>query len=94
MVVDTSFVRSQIEFSASIEPKLHLKSDIDFSGNINLCMRVTQPDTIFRHNIFKIERIPGSKHKLRIAKYKQKQVPGTTYSLNRKNNEMCSAMFN
>jgi microsomal triglyceride transfer protein large subunit len=93
IIIDTSFVRSQIEFSASIEPKLTLKSDIDFSGNMNLCMRVTQPDSTFRHNIFKIERIPGSKHKMRIAKYKKVPVPGTTYSLNRKNNEMCSAMF-
>ncbi|EFA08014.1 microsomal triacylglycerol transfer protein [Tribolium castaneum] len=93
IAVDASFVRSQIEFSASLEPKLNLKSDIDFSGNMNLCMRVTQPDSIFRHNIYKIERIPGSKHKMRIAKYKKVQVPGTTYSLNRKNNEMCSAMF-
>ncbi|XP_044272344.1 microsomal triglyceride transfer protein large subunit [Tribolium madens] len=93
IAIDTSFVRSQIEFSASIEPKLNLKSDIDFSGNMNLCMRVTQPDSIFRHNIYKIERIPGSKHKMRIAKYKKVLIPGTTYSLNRKNNEMCSAMF-
>lgn len=48
IAIDTAFVRSQIEFSASIEPKLSLKSDIDFSGNMNLCMRVTQPDSLFR----------------------------------------------
>ncbi|KAJ3658869.1 hypothetical protein Zmor_010585 [Zophobas morio] len=94
IAIDTAFVRSQVEFSASVEPRLNLKSDIDFSGNMNLCMRVTTPDSTFRHNIFKIERIPGSKHKMRIAKYKKTPIPGTTYSLNRKNNEMCSAMFN
>ncbi|RZC38190.1 microsomal triglyceride transfer protein large subunit [Asbolus verrucosus] len=93
IIIDTYFVRSQIEFSASVEPKLNIKSDIDFSGGTNLCMRVTQPDSVFRHNIFKIERIPGSKHKMRIAKYKKVLVPGTTYSLNRKNDEMCSVML-
>ncbi|XP_019876158.1 microsomal triacylglycerol transfer protein [Aethina tumida] len=91
--VDTAFVKSQVEFTASIEPKLNLQTDIDFSSKMNLCMRLTQPETVFRHNIFKIERIPGSKHKLRIAKYKKYNVSGVTYSLNRKNNEMCSTIF-
>ncbi|KAJ8941576.1 hypothetical protein NQ314_010350 [Rhamnusium bicolor] len=91
--IDTSFVKSQVEFSASIEPKLTLQTDIDFSSNVHLCMRLAQPDSIFRHNVYKIERIPGSKHKLRISKYKKTVVPGRTYSLNRKNNEMCSAIF-
>lgn len=91
--VDTDFVKSLVEFVASIEPQLNIQTDIDFSSNINLCMRVSQPDTLFRHNIFKIERIPNSKHRLRISKYKKYDIPGTTYSLNRKNNEMCSSIF-
>lgn len=62
--IDTSFVRSQVEFSASIEPKVSLQTHIDFSSNVHLCTRLTQPDSIFRHNIFKVERIPGSKHKI------------------------------
>ncbi|VEN51016.1 unnamed protein product [Callosobruchus maculatus] len=91
--VDTEFVKSQAEFSTSIETKLDLQTDIDFSSNVHLCMRLTQPDALFRHNIFKVEKIPGSQHKLRISKYKKYPVPGTTYSINRKNNEMCSAIF-
>ncbi|XP_074032017.1 microsomal triacylglycerol transfer protein [Leptinotarsa decemlineata] len=91
--IDTMFVKSQVEFTASIETKLDLQTDIDFSSNIHLCMRLTQPDALFRHNIFKVERIPGSKHKMRISKYKKYSVPGTTYSINKKNNEMCSAIF-
>nr|CAH7756992.1 unnamed protein product [Callosobruchus chinensis] len=91
--VDTEFVKSQAEFSTSIETKLDLQTDIDFSSNVHLCMRLTQPDALFRHNIFKVEKIPGSQHKLRISKYKKYPVPGTTYSINKKNNEMCSAIF-
>lgn len=47
----------------------------------------------FRHNIHKVERIPGSKHKLRKSKYSTVTVPGKTYALNRKNNEMCTSIF-
>ncbi|KAG5874385.1 hypothetical protein JTB14_000685 [Gonioctena quinquepunctata] len=92
--INTMFVKSQVEFVASIETKLDLQTDIDFSSNTHLCMRLTQPDAMFRHNIFKIERIPGSKHKMRISKYKKYSVPGKTYSINKKNNDMCSAIFN
>ncbi|XP_018566345.1 microsomal triglyceride transfer protein large subunit [Anoplophora glabripennis] len=91
--IDTSFVKSQIEFNTSIEPKLNFQTNIDFSSNVHLCIRLTQPDSLFKHNVFKIERIPGSKHKLRISKYKNSMVSGRTYSINKKNNEMCNAIF-
>lgn len=46
--VDTSFVKSQIEYNLSIEPKLKLQTDIDFYSNVNLCMRLVQPDSIYK----------------------------------------------
>nr|CAD7461843.1 unnamed protein product [Timema tahoe] len=88
--VDTSFVRSQVEFNLATEVKLNLVSDIDFYGNLALCLQLKQPDSVVRHNIYKVERIPGSKHRLRKSKYKTIPVPGRTYALNRKNNEMCN----
>ncbi|KAJ8915951.1 hypothetical protein NQ315_016627 [Exocentrus adspersus] len=91
--IDTSFVKSQMEFSSSVEPKLNLQTNIDFSSNVHLCMRLSQPESVFRHNIFKTERIPGSKHKLRISKYKINTLPGRTYALNKKNSDMCNAIF-
>ncbi|CAG9832555.1 unnamed protein product [Diabrotica balteata] len=91
--IDTVFVKSQAEFTASIEYRLDLQTDIDFSSGAQLCMRLTQPDTLFRHNIHKVERIPGSKHKMRISRYQKYVVPGTTYALNKKNTEMCNAIF-
>lgn len=48
---------------------------------------------IFRHNVHKTERIPGSKHKLRKSKYKAIPVPGRTYALNQKNNDLCNIIF-
>ncbi|GFG29687.1 hypothetical protein Cfor_03737 [Coptotermes formosanus] len=93
MRVDSSFVRSQVEFNIATEAKLNLVSDIDFYSNVALCLQLRSPDSVIKHNVYKVERIPGSKHRLRKAKYKVMKVPGKTYALNRKNNEMCSVIF-
>ena len=46
-----------------------------------------------RQNIHKTERIPGSKHRLRKARYNTIPVPGLTYALNKKNSELCGVMY-
>ncbi|XP_076264767.1 microsomal triacylglycerol transfer protein isoform X1 [Rhynchophorus ferrugineus] len=91
--IPSSFVRSKVEFEASVEPKLSLEIDADFSSNVKLCMRLSQPDCILKHQISKLERIPDSNHQIKITSTRMLQTPGLTYSLNRKNNEMCSAIF-
>lgn len=48
MKIDTSFINTYLDVSASLEPKLQLYSDIDFSSEVMLCMRLQQPDTTFR----------------------------------------------
>lgn len=48
IAVDTSFVKSQIELSAIIDTQLNLQSDIDFSSNVKVCMRLNQPNMMFR----------------------------------------------
>ncbi|XP_026470483.1 microsomal triglyceride transfer protein large subunit-like [Ctenocephalides felis] len=91
--VDNSFVRSVCEFSLTAEPKFHISSNIDFYDKMALCMQPQQPEFIIKHNTFKIERIPGSKHRLRKATYRINKLPGKTHALNRKNSEMCNAIF-
>ncbi|XP_046406130.1 microsomal triacylglycerol transfer protein isoform X2 [Ischnura elegans] len=91
--VDSSFVRSHIETSLSTEAQLNLISNLDFSGNTLLCLQLKQPDVIIRLNTHKVERIIGSKHKLRKSIYKVNTIPGTTYALNRKNNENCNLLL-
>lgn len=88
----TSFVQSQVEFVVAIEPKLHLESDIDFYTNVAMCIQVKQPDNVLKHNVFKIEHIPNTKHVLRKSIFKTTKFPGRTYALNRKNNEMCNVI--
>lgn len=91
--VRSMFVQSRAEFHMTLEPKLELATDVDFSGPVSLCMRLTQPETTVRHNVYKIERIPGSRHRLRKTKRTRIFSPAKSYLLNRKNNEMCSNVF-
>ncbi|XP_034249467.1 microsomal triglyceride transfer protein large subunit isoform X2 [Thrips palmi] len=91
--VDSQFVKSQVEFNLATEPRLNLVSNLDFYSGMALCMQLKQPDTILKHNVYKVERIPGSKHRLRKSKYQVFHIPGRTYALNHKNNEMCNVIF-
>lgn len=91
--VRTEFVQSSAEFALTIEPRLELATDLDFSGPVSLCMRLGQPETNVRHNVYKIERIPGSRHRLRKTKRSVQLSPAKSYLLNQKNNEMCSKVF-
>lgn len=88
--VHTSFVQSKAEFTMAMEPKLQLSTNVDFSGPVALCMRLSQPDTTVRHQVYKIERIPGSRHRLRKTRRSKVHSPGRSYMLNQKNNEMCA----
>nr|XP_012221835.1 PREDICTED: microsomal triglyceride transfer protein large subunit isoform X1 [Linepithema humile] len=88
--VHSSFVQSKAEFSMAMEPKLELLTDVDFAGPVSLCMRLSQPDTAVKHQVYKIERIPGSRHRLRKTRRTKVHLPGRSYMLNQKNNEMCT----
>ncbi|XP_015186942.1 PREDICTED: microsomal triglyceride transfer protein large subunit [Polistes dominula] len=89
----SNFVQSMAEFSLTMEPKLELTTDVDFSGQVSLCMRLSQPDTMIRQQVYKIERIPGSRHRLRKTRRIKLFSPGRSYLLNKKNNEMCSKVY-
>ncbi|XP_015110890.1 microsomal triglyceride transfer protein large subunit isoform X1 [Diachasma alloeum] len=91
--IKSDFVLSNSEFALILEPKLELSTDVDFSGPVSLCMRLMQPDVSAVHQIYKIERIPGSKHRLRKTRRVVVPTPARSYLLNKKNNEMCSKVF-
>ncbi|CAL8121848.1 unnamed protein product [Orchesella dallaii] len=90
---DTSFVRSKVDYTVAAEAALHFTSDINFYDGVLMCLKLTQPEFSIRQNIHKTERIPGSKHRLRKAKYKTIPVPGITYALNKKNSQLCGVMY-
>lgn len=91
--VRSDFVQSMAEYSMTIEPKLELSTDVDFSGPVSLCMRLSQPESLVKYQVYKVERIAGSRHRLRKTRRMRFYNPGRSYLLNRKNNEMCSKIF-
>nr|XP_034178369.1 microsomal triglyceride transfer protein large subunit [Osmia lignaria] len=91
--VRSDFVQSMAEFSMTMEPKLELATDVDFSGPVSLCMRLSQPANTVKYQVYKVERVAGSRHKLRKTRRMRLHSPGRSYLLNRKNNEMCSKVF-
>ncbi|XP_033328364.1 microsomal triacylglycerol transfer protein isoform X1 [Megalopta genalis] len=92
--VRTDFVQSMAEFAMTMEPKLELATDVDFSGPVSLCMRLSQPTNLVKYQVYKVERIAGSRHKLRKTRRMKLHSPGRSYQLNSKNNEMCSKVIN
>ncbi|CAK9819902.1 Microsomal triacylglycerol transfer protein [Anthophora quadrimaculata] len=91
--VRSDFVQSMAEFSMTLEPKLELATDVDFSGPVLLCMRLNQLENLLKYQVYKVERVAGSRHKLRKTRRIRLYSPGRSYLLNRKNNEMCSKVF-
>lgn len=47
-VIDSSIVKAQVEYTGSTETKLNFQSDIDFSSSVKFCMRLSQPDAVFK----------------------------------------------
>lgn len=88
--MDTSFVSLRDEFKITQEPKLDLETDIDFSGKIMLCMQLSQPVNVLRHDITKTVYIPKTKYKTVNRTKRTFNIPGLTQALNQKNNEMCN----
>ena len=51
--VDSSFVKSQVEFNIATEAKLNLMSDIDFYTNVAICLQLRSPDSIVK-SVFQV----------------------------------------
>lgn len=79
--------------------QLNVASKIDFSSKTAICMNVhkpyDQPDGILTHKISRKMDIPGSKkHKvLRNEINLRYKIPGASYFLNQKNNDMCAVIL-
>ncbi|XP_050308345.1 microsomal triacylglycerol transfer protein [Anthonomus grandis grandis] len=92
--IDTPLVKKELSFEANTEPQLNLELDADVSGKAKLCMRLSQPDSVFRQETVKGQSIPDTDYQSRKSVKRKMEIPGVTYAINRKNNENCAAMFN
>ncbi|KAG4073104.1 hypothetical protein HA402_009523 [Bradysia odoriphaga] len=88
---DTSFISLNVGFTITEEPKLQLLTDSDFSSDVQLCMQLTQPEVVMRHDITKVQQVPG--YTLRRKMNFVHRLPGFTHYLNQKNNDMCRSIL-
>lgn len=88
--VDTSFVKSHVEFVMGGEAKLDCVTDLEFYEKpYKMCIQLEQPGFEFRYNFRKAESVPGSKHLIRTLKKSSIHIPGKSFDLERKNSEQC-----
>lgn len=90
MLLETSFIKLSVEFSVNQEPQLHLSSDLDFSSDTSLCMKLMQSDSVLNKRTVKTVSIPNSKFRMVQTTSSTRRIPGLTHALNQKNNDMCN----
>ncbi|XP_001845472.2 microsomal triglyceride transfer protein large subunit [Culex quinquefasciatus] len=90
LLLQTSFVKLSVEFDVNQEPQLHLSSDLDFSSDTSLCMKLMQSDSVLNKRTVKTVSIPGSKFRKVQTTSSSRKIAGLTHALNQKNNDMCS----
>lgn len=91
--IENPFIGSALDFDVSSDLSLDLVSDLDFYGDIALCVRLSHPDSSVRYNIYKKEWTPDDQHKFLKTESRSLFIPGRTFALGRMNNEMCGVIF-
>lgn len=94
ILVNAGFVTLDSKFSVANEPKLNLRTDIDFATENILCMQLSQPNDVLLHKIEKNQIIPEVRHHVKVINNYKYQINGFTHFLNQKNNDMCNQILN
>ncbi|CAH1407255.1 unnamed protein product [Nezara viridula] len=90
--VASPFIRCEIEHDITAEPQLSLTSYTEFYDKMALCLQLQQPETVVEYTSNKHESILGTKQKVKKSRSTKTKVPGKSYALNSKNNEMCNVL--
>ncbi|XP_014275215.1 microsomal triacylglycerol transfer protein [Halyomorpha halys] len=91
--VASPFIECEIKHDVTAEPQLSLTSYIEFYDKMALCLQLQQPQTVIEHTSNKHESILGTKQKVNKSRIIKTNVPGKSYALNSKNNEMCNVLY-
>ncbi|XP_064457806.1 microsomal triglyceride transfer protein large subunit-like isoform X2 [Ornithodoros turicata] len=89
-----SVARSHVQVNVAGDSHLEFITDLDFYEKpYKMCIQMTQPGLVLRHNVRKQESVEGKKHLVRTLKRRSQTLAGKSYALHRKNEEYCSAML-
>lgn len=85
---------SNIQVNVAGDTHLEFITDLEFYEKpYKMCIQMTQPGLVLRHNVRKHEGVTGRKHLVRTLKKRSQTIAGKSYALHRKNCEYCSIML-
>lgn len=87
------YMNAQVTLELTAAPQLKLSSNIEFYNKLALCMMLEQPQITVQFNKTTAVNDLENIYKKSIKKRENIVVPGKTYALNSKNNEMCRLLF-
>lgn len=93
--ISSPIVSADLTTSVAQEPQINLASKIDFSSKTAICLQIMQPNIVLSQKISRSIDIPKSKKEktFRHEAYLRYKIPGHTYVLNQKNNDMCNSIM-
>lgn len=85
---------SHVQLNVAGDTHLEFVTDLEFYEKpYKMCIQMTQPGMILRHNIRKYESVTGRKHLVRTLKRRSQSINGKSYAFHKKNCEYCSIML-
>ncbi|CAN7993332.1 unnamed protein product [Ixodes hexagonus] len=92
--LNTEAATSNIQVNVAGDTHLEFITDLEFYEKpYKMCIQMTQPGLVLRHNVRKHEGVSGRKHLVRTLKKRSQTIAGKSYALHRKNCEYCSIML-
>lgn len=88
--LDSSFIAIRDEFTVAQGPELDLDTVLDFSGEVKLCMQLSQPPTVVSHVNRQLIQVPKTTKRIVNQRTRRSTLPGVSHALNQKNNDMCN----
>ncbi|XP_077504336.1 microsomal triacylglycerol transfer protein [Amblyomma americanum] len=85
---------SHVQLNVAGDTHLEFVTDLDFYEKpYKMCIQMTQPGVVLRHNIRKYESVTGRKHLVRRLKRRSQNISGKSYAFHKKNCEYCSVLL-
>lgn len=85
---------SHVQLNVAGDTHLEFVTDLDFYEKpYKMCIQMTQPGVVLRHNTRKYESVTGRKHLVRRLKRRSQNISGKSYAFHSKNSEYCSIML-
>lgn len=88
--ISSSFIKNGVDFKVYSQQKGEMNGDLDFYDEVAFCLRISQLDSVVRFLGEKYQKLADTRFVRKQRRRLKLVVPGRTFALNQKNNEMCN----